>query len=263
MLLGVHASVTLDEVLAGKARVQDAIIGVEPNLWLLPASAGLLEARDADPFARDRLIRLFNECPWEMDVILVDIGAGIQSNVLSLHSPVFQSWIVVTPEPTSMTDAYGLIKLLRRHCGITEVSVVVNQVTDGREARAVYQKLRDVAARFIDVRIDYLGHWERDEKITRSVMNRKILLDWDAGARSIPSLELLAKQVRSRYLQEVAQGHEGLPVSSVLGVPGLENTAHGANTAGFWRTLLGTASAGSNTYHASHAPMIGAPIFEG
>ena len=166
LLLGVNSSITLEEVLAGEARIQDAVIGVEPNLWLLPSSAGLLEARDAPLGVRERLVRLFDAMPLgEMDAILVDIGAGIQANVLSLHSPTFHSFIVLTPEPTSLTDAYGLIKLLRRHCGITEVSVIVNQVTDGREAREVYQKLRDVAARFIDVRIDYLGHWDQTKKI--------------------------------------------------------------------------------------------------
>ena len=240
LLLGVHASITLDEVLTGKARLQDAVIGVEPNLWLLPASAGLLEARDSDPTVRDRLIELFDDCPWEMDVILVDIGAGIQSNVLSLHSPAFHSFVVLTPEPTSLTDAYGLIKLLRRHCGVTQVSVVVNQVTDAREARLVYQRLRDVASRFIDVRIDYFGHWERDEKITQSVMKRKILLDWDGGAKAVKSLELMAKQLKGRYLPEILPDHlhessqerqNGLEAV----VPGLESSTE---TTSFWRTLL-------------------------
>jgi flagellar biosynthesis protein FlhG len=240
ILLNVNSAVTLDEVLAGRARIQDAVIGVEPNLWLLPASAGLLEVRDFGTDLRERMARLFNDCPWEMDVILVDIGAGIQSNVLSLHSPVFRTVIVLSPDPTSLTDAYGLIKLLRRHCGVTQVSAVVNQVTDGREARAVYQRLRDVASRFIDVQIDYLGHWEKDEKIARAVMKRKILLDWDKGAKSIPSLQLLAKQVRSRFLdgcpeisgystENSGESAEGQPVS-------------GERTAGFWRTVLGVSA---------------------
>jgi MinD-like ATPase involved in chromosome partitioning or flagellar assembly len=160
--------------------------------------------------------------------------------VLSLHSPVFRTVIVLSPDPTSLTDAYGLIKLLRRHCGVTQVSAVVNQVTDGREARAVYQRLRDVASRFIDVQIDYLGHWEKDEKIARAVMKRKILLDWDKGAKSIPSLQLLAKQVRSRFLdgcpeisgystENSGESAEGQPVS-------------GERTAGFWRTVLGVSA---------------------
>lgn len=237
MLLGVSSGVTLEEVLDGKARIQDAIIGIEPNLWLLPASAGLLEARDYDSDLRERMIRLFDEFPWEMDLVLVDVGAGIQSNVLSLHSPAFRTCVVLSPDPTSLTDAYGLIKLLRKHCGITQVSVVVNQVTDGKEARLVFQRLRDVAARFIDVQIDYLGHWERDEKIVRAVMKRKTLLDWDQEARSLPSLELLAKQVRSRFIAEAvkAQAEAGAGFVRV-------DQGEDSYSPGFWRMLLSSAS---------------------
>jgi flagellar biosynthesis protein FlhG len=234
ILLGVHSAVTLDEVLAGKARIQDAVIGVEPNLWLLPASAGLLDVRDFGAELREKMVGLFDDCPWEMDVILVDIGAGIQSNVLSLHSPSFRTVVVLSPDPTSLTDAYGLIKLLRRHCGITQVSTIVNQVTDGKEARAVYQRLSDVASRFIDVQIDYLGHWEKDEKIARAVMKRKILLDWDREARSIPSLELLAKQVRNRFLDGFIE-----PLQS-LGAPRSPDSRE--TTTGFWRTVLSVSS---------------------
>ena len=102
--------------------------------------------------------------------------------MLSLHQPEFESVVVLTPEPTALTDAYGLIKLLRRQVGIKRASVIVNQVTDGREGTQTFQKLKDVAAKFVDVQLEYLGHWQRDEKITTGVIKRKILLDLDAGS---------------------------------------------------------------------------------
>lgn len=263
IMLGVNSEVTLDDVLAGKARIQDAVIGVEHNLWLLPASAGLLDVRDFGSDIREKMVQLFDDCPWAMDVILVDVGAGIQSNVLSLHSPLFRSVIVLSPDPTSLTDAYGLIKLLRRHCGVTQVSTVVNQVTDGREARAVYQRLRDVASRFIDVQIDYLGHWEKDEKIARAVMKRKILLDWDSGARSIPSLELLAKQVRSRFL-DGCTGSEFEIKGRVpdSGGESAESALPSHNTSGFWRTVLGVSSMPITLGLPQNSPLMSGGLIE-
>ena len=235
---------TLEQVIDGDARLQDAIVGVEPNLWLIPSSSGLMDLRQSGPETRSRLLEVFDECPWEMDIILMDIGAGIQDNVLSMHSPLFESIVVLTPEPTSLTDGYSLIKLLCNQVGVRRASIIVNQVTDGRQGLQTFQKLKDVAARFMDVELEYLGHWQRDEKIRISVMKRKILLDLDERAPSIPCLELLAKRLCAKGLQDRVQG-SGVEVHSrvllktssqfqdetALAVPG--------NTMKFWRNLLG------------------------
>lgn len=239
ILLGVQPVSTLEQVLAGEARLQDAVIGVEPNLWLVPAASGIMNVRQSDLPTRQKIARLFDDCPWEMDLIIMDVGAGIQSNVLSLHSPAYKSVIVLTPEPTSLTDAYGLIKTLRKNTAVAEFHVLVNQVTDAREARATYQRLKDVADRFIDVRIEFLGHCERDEKITQAVMNRKILLDWNGSeSGAVRSLRSLAVNVQEKFLEpslaksELEQESDtdlesSLSVGSLVG-----------NTARFWRTLL-------------------------
>jgi len=250
LLFGVRSTVTLEEVLDGKAKIQDAVLGIEPNLWLIPAAAGLLELREATTSeTRSKLIEVFDTCPWEMDVILVDIGAGIQNNVLSLHSPNHESIVILTPEPTSLTDAYGLIKLLRRHVGVTEVSVIVNQVTDGRDGQKTFSRLKDVAARFVDVQMEYLGHCPRDEKFSQSVMKRKILLDLEEGAISIPSLELLAKRIKAKCLGPRSE-KVVMPLTTLPGKANSEGRfsrrfkeepgqAAPGNTTGFWRTLLG------------------------
>lgn len=231
ILFNVQPQATIEQVLAGQARPQDAILGLEPNLWLLPAASGMIGLRHAEPAPRARAVELFSRLPWEMDLVLVDVGAGISPAVLSLHHPVQHSLVVLTSEPTSLTDAYGLIKLLRRTAGIDRFAIVVNQVADGREGRLVHQRLSDVAARFMaDVRLEYLGHWARDEKVIQSVMKRKILLDLDSGAESVPSLELLAKRLRLRCLGELKAGVGESPVGGRL-------TA-GEGMAGFWKTLL-------------------------
>ena len=246
---------TLEQVIDGKARIRDAIVGVEPNLWLIPSASGLHDIRQSGPETRMRLMRVFEECPWEMDVILVDVGAGIGSGVLSLMSPAFESLVVVTPEPTSIADAYSLIKMARIQAGVSRFSLVVNQVTDERQGLAVHQKLKDVAKRFIsngvygELELEYLGHWMKNEKITQSVMKRKILLDLDEGAASRACLELLAKRVSAKC--QAVQGrrsglcsdpfevpaHEASGLASMPGVSGMHKGS--GNTAGFWRTLLG------------------------
>jgi flagellar biosynthesis protein FlhG len=249
ILLGVQPAATLEQVLAGEAKLQDAVVGVEPNLWLVPAASGIMDVRQSDFLTRQKISRLFDDCPWEMDLIILDVGAGIQSNVLSLHSPAFKSVIVLTPEPTSLTDAYGLIKTLSKTTAVAEFHVLVNQVTDAREAKATFQRLKDVADRFIDVRMEYLGHCERDEKITQAVMNRKILLDWNSGdAGSVRSLRSLAVKVQEKFLEpnavpESQAGQAGQAVtrhddSELRLASGVRVGSLAGNTARFWKTLL-------------------------
>lgn len=218
ILFGVRAQVHLEEVLDQKASIQETVIGIEPNLWLLPSSSGLQETRSWDRDAKARLVEILEACPWEMDLILVDVGAGIQDNVISVHHPHYRSLVVMTPEPTSMTDAYGLIKILRQKAGIRHLGVIVNQVTDGRAASQAFGKLKNVASRFVDVDLEYLGHCVRDEKVLQSIMKRKILLDLEKEAPAMKCLELLAKRLKSSTDE---------PSSRVL-VP-----------TRFWKTLLG------------------------
>jgi flagellar biosynthesis protein FlhG len=250
IILNVQAAATLEQVLQGSATLQEAVVGVEPNLWLIPSVSGvvdgLMDFRGADSSTRDRLAGIFEQFPWEMDFILMDVGAGIHANVLSLHHSSFESTIVITPEPTSLTDAYGLIKLLKRQVGIRRAGIIVNQVTDGREANRVFQKLNDVANRFMDVQLEYIGHWEKDEKITQAVLKRKTLIDLDEGALSVPSLQLLAKRIQSsnQNLESTRQG----PISGAAPLRTgrfMDEPARVApgNTARFWRTLLGEVKA--------------------
>jgi flagellar biosynthesis protein FlhG len=247
ILLNVQPIATLEQVMDGVATIQEAVLGVEPNLWLIPAASGLMDYKQASAGIRENLLRVFENCPWEMDFIFVDAGAGVQENVLSLHSTEFESVVMLTPEPTAFTDAYGLIKLLRRQAGIRRANVIVNQVTDGREGTQTFQKLKDVAAKFVDVELEYLGHWQRDEKITEAVMKRKILLDLDIGALSVPSLQLLAKRFQAKFLGQVDDMKRTVPVSAnSLRTGRFRNEpaqmAPG-NTAGFFRTLLGEVKA--------------------
>jgi flagellar biosynthesis protein FlhG len=255
ILLNVQPAATLEQVLQGQATLQEAVVGVEPNLWLIPSVSGvvdgLMDFRGADSSTRDRLANLFNEFPWEMDFILLDVGAGIHANVLSLHHPSFETTIVISPEPTSLTDAYGLIKTLKMQVGIRRAGVIVNQVADGREGSRVFQKLNDVANRFMDVQLEYIGHWQKDEKVNQSVLKRKILIDLDEGALSVPSLQLLTKRIQSS-----SQGFDSSVDKQRLGPIATEQSSlrtgrfkdepaqlAPGNTARFWRTLLGEVKA--------------------
>lgn len=135
----------------------------------------------------------------EKDFVLIDAGSGIHPAVLNLYSPVFETVIVLTPEPSELTYSYSMVKYLNKEAGLARIQVIVNQVTDGREGQLVFKKLSEIVGRYMDVKLDYLGHLQIDEKIAQAMMNQKILLDLYPRAPSVPCLELMVKRLRENH----------------------------------------------------------------
>lgn len=200
---------------------KNRVLWAETNLWFLPASAGLNEIRSIDSKDRESVLSSLGTLPVVADVILVDAGAGLEPNVISLHHPENESVIVLTPDSQTLCDSSKLIRQVRRRRGVGRVTVIVNRVTDGREGRKVFQNFQGLSDQFMDVDLEYLGHWEQDEKVSQSVEKRRILLDLDPEAPSASCIKLLAKRLRSKCMDGGESAHLA---------PG--------NTARFWKTLL-------------------------
>jgi flagellar biosynthesis protein FlhG len=107
--------------------------------------------------------------------MLVDTAPGIDDNVLYLNAAAQEILVVVTPDPSSLTDAYALIKVLNQRCRENRFSVVANMVRDEMEARMVFQKLSDVANRFLCVSLDYRGFVPNDLNLRQSNRNQELV----------------------------------------------------------------------------------------
>ena len=113
----------------------------------------------------------------DLDFILVNLKTGIQASTLEMHHPLYRSVVVMTPETSSMTDAFGLVKLLNQKRGVQRFHVIVNQVTGSEAALKLFNKFYGVVNRFLDVEMSYLGYGKFSENIRHSVLNNKYLLD--------------------------------------------------------------------------------------
>ncbi len=197
----------LAAVSASVTRAPNAMSELASGLSLLPASA---DPRAAATRARD------------FDVVLIDAGEGAGEGPLALHHPRFTSVVILTPDPASLADAYGLVKGLRNRRGITRASVIVNGVTDGREGQKAYQGLAAVSDRFLDIQLDYLGHRVHDEKNTQPVLISDFLINLDEEARSFSCLELLSKRIHSEFAERLLR---------------VEDRSAARNMSGFWGTF--------------------------
>lgn len=188
---------------------------------LVPGSAGIAHMAGLDETERAGLINGLAELDRDSDVIVIDTGAGVSPGVTSFVQASDLALVVVTPEPTSIADAYAMIKCLWRGpasaalpCA-AEVGLVVNQAADAAEGIAVHTRIAAVAQRFLGFAPAMLGWIPADPALPRAVRARQPLLlaDPRAGA-SVAVVELAGSLTRRLHLQA---GNSGLRRTGIAG----------------------------------------------
>lgn len=174
VMLGIRPEYTLADLMFRGKKLQDIIAEGPENIGIISGGSGIAElsnlTRDQVANLSSRLAELDNLA----DIILIDTGAGISDSVLELVLTSAEVLLVATPEPTSITDAYALLKTLSKRPEFvsehTDIKLVANRVRDEREGRELYQKLNLVVDKFLNTSLKYLGAIPQDPNIVRAVM---------------------------------------------------------------------------------------------
>ena len=170
VMLGVDTSKDLSRVMSGANRIEEIVIDLPCGVRFVPGASGLTQE---EQFERVDLAGELAVLENDSDVIIVDCGAGISSQVLNFAYAADATLVITTPEPTAITDAYALIKVLTRGGYRRELSLVVNQAIDHLDARRTYLRIANVARRFLGARINDGGHVPADANLAKSVRGRK------------------------------------------------------------------------------------------
>ncbi len=157
VLLGLEVKTNVRDILDRGADPLETVISVHPSLEVLPASSGVPEMANLGPEDQAMLGEMLRTLAATFDHVLVDTAAGLGPAVLWFNTLADYSLVVVTPDPTALTDAYALIKVLAQHYQHRRFLVVLNAVQGEREARQTFETLAQAAARFLDLHLDYLG----------------------------------------------------------------------------------------------------------
>ncbi len=204
VVLNLHPKITLNDVLAGTATVNSAIV---PALGqsgaafaVILAGSGRLEFTQLTPMVRWRLSQVLDELKPHYDIILLDTGAGISEMVLFTVSLATEVLVVATPEPTSLTDAYSTIKVLVTEQQRDHVQVVVNQTARMGDGRAITTQLQQVLNQFVVtapgqvMRLMHLGDIPADPHVRQAVMRRQVMLHTTpASPASLAVLQIATK----------------------------------------------------------------------
>lgn len=195
ILLGLNPALTIHDVLAHRKSITEVLVTGPEGLKILPASSGIPEMAELEPHQKMLLLQELDTYSEGLDVVLIDTGAGISRNVLFFNVAAQEILVVANHEPTSITDAYALIKVLATHHGERYFRLVVNGVSNPAEGHLVYRTLLKVTDRFLahQVSLDLLGVIPYDEAIGRAVLKQQ------------PVLKLYPRAKVSRGISELAQ----------------------------------------------------------
>lgn len=177
VLLGLTPKYTLEHVLSGARSLSEIMLQGPSGIRILPASSGMPQLTALTETQHLILQAELEQVSQMIDILLIDTGAGISSNVTFFAAAAQSIIVVISPEPTSLTDAYALMKVLLRQYRERRFHVLVNLAKSPNEAARVFSKLEVAANRFLQISIDYLGAVPLDDYLPLAVMQQRAVLD--------------------------------------------------------------------------------------
>jgi len=205
VVLGITPRFNLSHVLYGERTLAETVVRGPGGMMVLPASSGIQELAEMTGPQKAMLIDEMSIYGGDMDFILIDTSAGISSNVMYFNAAAREIIVVVTPEPTSLTDAYALMKVLYQKHARKRFRLLVNMAKGANEAKVVYHRLSVALGHFLHIGVEYLGYIPEDEKMADAVRCQKpVSILWPSSPAA-KSFKLLARTLA----EEEVEAEEG------------------------------------------------------
>lgn len=173
VLFGVIPQKNLGHILYEELSISKALTDGPNGIKFLSGGSGISELSRVTTREQKRVIDCFNYLDSIFDIILIDTGAGISDLVVNFNKAATDSIVIATPEPTSITDAYALIKILKDEYAKDErelkVNLVINKTDDDEEGDYVFKKLNAVCNKFLNIELSLLGYLPSDLSLITSV----------------------------------------------------------------------------------------------
>jgi flagellar biosynthesis protein FlhG len=195
VMLGLTPSRHIGHLLDGTCTLEELLLPAPHGLQVVPAGSGARRLAQLDNGEHAAIIRAFDELAQPPEYLLVDTAAGLSDNVTMFAAAAAEVIVVVCDEPASLTDAYGLTKVLSRDFGVRRVRMVANMVRNEGDARALHQKLARVSDRFLDVVIDFSGWVPHDERLRQAIRRQSAVVDLWPSSHSALAFKKLAGTV--------------------------------------------------------------------
>jgi flagellar biosynthesis protein FlhG len=197
VVFGLTPQYNLNHFFAGEKSLAEIVIEGPEGVQILPAGSGIQSVTHLSADQRLRFLEAMDDFHGAFDFIIIDTEAGISENVTYFNVAAQEILVVTTPDPTAITDAYAIMKLLSTKFHERRFNLIVNAVTDQDEALDVYKKLTLVSNRYLDISIDYLGCIPYDKRMRESISKQTVMVELYPKSKISSSFEDLAENLTS------------------------------------------------------------------
>lgn len=170
VLMGLNSLYNIEHVIEGERTMRDILVKGPGGIEIVPGSSGLAKVADLTQQGRTNLLNGLKQLQDEVDYIIIDTMAGIGRNVIAFALAADEILIITTPEPSSIVDAYAMLKTLYANREDAVIRLLVNMAASQAQANAVAQKLANVATQYLGRTLTPLGFLPRDPHVSQAVM---------------------------------------------------------------------------------------------
>ncbi|HUJ69317.1 MAG TPA: MinD/ParA family protein [Syntrophorhabdales bacterium] len=173
VMFGMVPKFNVKDLIEGRKHITDVVADGPFGIKIIPATSGVAEFSNLSMEERQILLSSFREIP-EYDFLIVDTSAGLSSNVVYFNAISEDVFIIITPDPASLTDSYAVVKALRSKTGQKTFNIIANLVKDEKEGIEIFKKILTVADRFLDVYLNFFGYIPADSNISLATKKQKL-----------------------------------------------------------------------------------------
>ncbi len=217
VVLGLHTRFHLGHVVKGECSLEDAIVTGPHGLQIVPAASGIKRMANLSEAEQAGIIRAFSDLYHRVEVLIIDTAAGLHDSVLTFSQAAHHVVVVVCDEPASITDAYGLIKVLSREHGVQRFQILANQTRRSGEGPDLFQKISRVCDRFLNVTLEFAGSVPFDDYLRRAVQRQTAVVEAYPASISSMALKKLAVNADKWSVPKGARGHLEFFVERMVG----------------------------------------------
>lgn len=207
VMLGLKPTHNLSHVFSGECSLEEVLLDGPLGIKIVPASSGTQSMVALSPAEHAGLIRAFSALSVPVDTLIIDTAAGIADSVVSFSQAAQEVVLVVCDEPTSITDAYALIKILNREHEVFRFRVIANMTHSPQEGRELFAKLTKVTDKFLDVALDFVGAIPYDENMRKAIKRQKAIVELYPRTPASLALRNIASRTTSWPVPQRPGGH--------------------------------------------------------
>ncbi len=177
IVMGLAPAHTSAELMRGEMDIEDILVRAGHGVWVLPGTSGSFDAANLEDVRRYELMTAIDTLDGRFDAVVIDTGSGLNASTIGFCGAAEEVLVVLTAEPTALSDALGLLRVLQNQHGIRSVKVVASMVGHPGEGRESFEQLEGMTSRSLDVRLEYLGALPLDAHVGRAVMRGQPVIE--------------------------------------------------------------------------------------